>query len=144
MMAKRFGRNQKRKMREEIDMLERRVNGLQFELKGSRKSENETNARLVNIMRDQLAKGTIPLEVEHFLSHERRNIIMHVILDERRANLHCQREISPHELKIQRDSDERERFGQYLGRAIADRIADAYAGQKDGTSKSVGKGQDHG
>jgi hypothetical protein len=43
-MAKRFGRNQRRKMRDEIA-------SVQWELKSSRKSENETNARYVELSR---------------------------------------------------------------------------------------------
>jgi len=53
-----------------------------------------------------------------------------------RSNLHYQHEVSPKELQLQRDKDERERLGLYLGRAIADRLADAYAGRMEGTSRA--------
>ena len=125
-MGKRFGRNQKRKLTE-------RVMRAQEAVLYAQRHAIHANDRLAQIMRDQLSKGTIPLEVEHFLSRERRGIVMHAIFDERRTNLHYQHEISPHELRIQRDSEERERFGLYLGRAIADRIAEAYAGKMEGT-----------
>jgi len=137
-MSKRFGRNQKRKLRQEIDTLERRVRGVQFELAGSRKSENETNARIAKVMRDQLVKGAIPLEVEHFLSRDQRGIILHAIFDEKRRNLHYQHQISANELRLQRDSEERERLGEYLGRAIADSLAEAISGKEDGSTLKRG------
>ena len=125
-MGKRFGRNQKRKLTAMV------IHAQEAALHAQRHAIH-ANDRLAQIMRDQLSKGTIPLEVEHFLSRDQRGIVMHAIFDERRTNLHYQQEISPHELLIQRDSEERERFGLYLGRAIADRIAEAYAGKMEGT-----------
>ena len=126
-MARRFGRNQKRKL---TDML---LHAHRAALHAQNIAA-EANNRLNEALRDQLTKGTIPLEVEYFLDRKRYTIVMHAIFDERRSNLHYQHEVSLRELQIQRDCDERERFGQYLGRAIADRLAEAYAGRNQGTS----------
>ena len=100
----------------------------------SQKLASQAQDKLNEALRDQLAVGKIPLEAEHFLSREGRQIVLRVIFDERRSNLHYQHEVSPRELQLQRDAAERERFGQYLGRAIADRLAEAYAAHKSGSS----------
>jgi hypothetical protein len=128
-MSNRFGRNQKRKLTAMV------LHAQQAALHAQGLA-SLAHDRLDRALRDQLEKGTVPLEVEHFLSPEQRSVVMHAIFDERRANLHYQHELSPHDLKIQRDKEERERFGQYLGRAIADRLADAYAGRDKGTSRT--------
>lgn len=129
-MARRFGRNQKRKMQAQVLEAQREAQRYQMT---AHNALDKMNA----VMRDQLSKGTIPLEVEHFLDREGRGIIMHAIFDERRASLHYQHVVSPRELQIQRDSEERERFGLYLGRAIADRLAEAYAGRDRGSSRAA-------
>lgn len=128
-MANRFGRNQKRKMQTQVLEAQREAQRYQMT---AHSALDKMNA----VMRDQLSRGTIPLEVEHFLDREGRDIVMHVIFDERRANLHYQHKISPSELQIQRDKDERERLGLYLGRAIADQLAEAYAGREKGSSRA--------
>ena len=127
MMSKRFGRNQKRKL---TAMLLKAQDAALH----SQRLAWEAKDKLNQALRDQLEVGQIPLEVEHFLDREQRAFVMHAIFDERRLNLHYQHEVSPHELAIQRNDAERERFGQYLGRAIADRLAEAYAGRNSGSS----------
>jgi hypothetical protein len=129
-MAKRFGRNQRRKLLEELCTARSEASKAQLR---AFDAENKLDESL----RDQLRKGKVPLEVEHFLSPDRRNIVMHTIYDERRSNLHYQYQISPKELELQRDKKEREQFAMYLGRAIADRLADSYAGMIEGTSKAA-------
>ncbi len=129
-MAKRFGRNQKRKLLEVVEAARREASKAQWRA-------GDAEIELKNVLRDQLRKGSIPLEVEHFLSPDSRNIVMRAIYDERRSNLHYQYQISPKELELKRDKDEREHFAKYLGRAIADRLADAYAGASQGTSKAA-------
>ena len=126
-MANRFGRNQKRKLTELMTQAQR-------ESEKAQRKARDAETMLATVMREQLSKGMIPLEVEHFLSRERYNTVMHIIFDERRANLHYQHELSLNDTKITRDRAERERFGQYLGRAIADKIAEAYAGRYDRTT----------
>jgi len=134
-MAKRFGRNQKRKL---LDVL----NKAQHELMHANSRAAQAETTLQEVLRDQLYKGKIPLEVEHFLSREGRGVVMHAMFDRQRSNLHYQHNICPEELQLRRNKNERERFGMYLGRAIADRIADAYTGAKDGSStrKNTGRG----
>jgi len=129
-MAKRFGRNQKRKLLDILEIARREASKAQWRA-------GDAEIELKNVLRDQLRKGSIPLEVEHFLSPDSRNLVVHAIYDERRSNLHYQYQISPRELRLQRDTDEREQFAKYLGRAIADRLADAYAGASEGTSKAA-------
>jgi hypothetical protein len=133
-MARRFGRNQKRVMREMLASAEAKIAGNE---RAAKSRESALQAKLATVLRDQLAKGVIPLEVEHFLSADQRNVVMHAIFDERRANLHYQHQLSPKDLMIQRDAEQREAFGLYLGRAIADRIAEAYDGQREGTSRPL-------
>jgi hypothetical protein len=133
-MARRFGRNQRRKMRTEVESL---AFALRAEKHFRAKVDGELReirSKLATVLRDQLAKGVVPLEVEHFLSRDQHNVIMHAIFDERRSNLHYQHQISPSDLIIKRDAEERDAFGLYLGRAIADRIAEAYAGRNEGTN----------
>lgn len=137
MMAKRFGRNQKRKMQQEVVAAQKAVERAQKAVERAQSLTAKAEDRLQKALREQLSKGTIPLEVEHFLSPEQRAIVMRAIFDERRANLHYQHQVSEREMQIQWDSEERERFGLYLGRAIADRIADAYAGRNEGSSRAV-------
>jgi hypothetical protein len=134
-VSARFGRNQRRKLLERIDELEQDVHIGRVMENGLRLTLADERAKLAQVLRDQLGKGVIPLEVEHFINPEQRTVIMRAIFDERRANLHYQHAVSPHDLRIQRDREERERFGLYLGRAIADRIADAYAGQQQSSSR---------
>jgi hypothetical protein len=129
-MSKRFGRNQKRKLMETLEAAKRQAQAAEYRVHSA---EN----KLKDALRDQLAKGVIPLEVEHFLSRDGRNIVIHAIYDERRSNLHYQHEISPREIQLKRDADERDAFAMYLGRAIADRIAEACAGVKEGRSKAA-------
>ena len=130
-MANRFGRNQKRKLTELMTQAKRESEKAKRESEKAQRKERDAENMLATVMREQLSKGMIPLEVEHFLSRKRYNSVMHVIFDERRANLHYQHELSPNDMRIARDRAERERFGQYLGRAIADKIAEAYAGRYD-------------
>ena len=127
-MGARFGRNQRKKMQQQV------ITAQEAALHAQR-TAFDAHDRLERALRDQLRLGKIPIEVEHFLSREDRSVVIHAIFDERRSNLHYQHKVSEKELAIQRDINERERLGQYLGRAIGDRIADAYAGRKDGTSK---------
>ena len=132
-MANRFGRNQKRKLTAKVMAAEARALEAKHRADQVRR---EADRKLAQALREHLAVGKIPLEVEHFISSAERGIVMHAIFDERRANLHYQHEVSPYDLRIQRDSEERERFGLYLGRAIADRIAEACAGRSEGSSRS--------
>lgn len=129
-MAKRFGRNRKRKLLEIVETARREASKAQWRA-------FDAEEKLKDALRDQLAKGVIPIEVEHFISRDGRNIIMHTIYDERRRNLRYQYEISPRELQLKRDQEEREQFAMYLGRAIADRLADASAGADAGTSRAA-------
>ena len=133
-MANRFGRNQKRKLTAMV--LNAQAGARQAKLEAEQ-ARREADVKLAQALREHLAAGVIPIEVEHFLSRESRSIVMHAIFDEHRSNLHYQHEVSPRDLQIQRDSEERERFGQYLGRAIADRLAEAYAGRNEGTSRAA-------
>ena len=135
-MSARFGRNQKRKMQQQV--LEAQARAQAAKDKADR-AMREADSKLAQAMREHLAAGRIPLEVEHFIDHSERRIIMHAIFDEKRANLHYQHAVTPNELRIERDSQERERFGQYIGRAIADRLAEAYAGREKGNSRAAGK-----
>lgn len=128
-MANRFGRNQKRKLQETLAIARRETSKAQWR---AFDAEN----KLKDALRDQLSKGMVPLEVEHFLSPDERNIVMRAIYDERRTNLHYNYQASPKELQLKRDADERDRFGIYIGRAIADRLADAIAGAVKGTSRA--------
>ena len=127
MMSKRFGRNQKRKL---TAMLLKAQDAALH----SQRLAWEAKDKLNQALRDQLDVGKIPLEVEHFLDREGRSLVMRAIFDERRSNLHYQHEVSPRELQLQRNDAERERLGLYLGRAIADRLAEAYAGRNSGSS----------
>lgn len=130
-MAKRFGRNQKRKLTSRVIAAEARA--LAVKAKADQ-AMRDADLKLAVALREHLANGRIPLVVEHFLSREGRQLIMRAMLDERRSNLHYQHSVSPRELQLQQDRDERERFGLYLGRAIADRLAEAYAGKAEGRS----------
>jgi hypothetical protein len=99
-MARRFGRNQRRKMRTEVESL---AFALRAEKHFRAKVDGELReirSKLATVLRDQLAKGVVPLEVEHFLSRDQHNVIMHAIFDERRSNLHYQHQISPSDLII--------------------------------------------
>lgn len=136
-MANRFGRNQKRKMQALLERSQEAAIHAQSLASNALDRWAGSQEKLAQALRDQLEKGKIPLEVEHFLNPEMRTIVMHAIFDERRANLHYQHAITPNELRIQRDSEERERLGQYLGRAIADRLADACAGKAQSTSRAA-------
>lgn len=129
-VSKRFGRNQKRKLLEVVEAARSEASKAQWRAFDAEK-------KLKDALQDQLAKGKIPLEVEHFVSHDGRGIIMRAIYDERRRNLHYHYEISPKELQLKRDEKEREQFAMYLGRAIADRLADASAGADEGTSRAA-------
>jgi hypothetical protein len=133
-MANRFGRNQKRKLTAMVLAAEAHAMAAQDKADQVRR---EADQKLAQALREHLAAGKVPLEVEHFLSREGRGIVMHAIFDARRADLHYQHQVDPRELQLQRDSEERERFGQYLGRAIADRLAEAYAGRSEGTSRAA-------
>jgi hypothetical protein len=135
MMAKRFGRNQRRKLRDEIAAVRAETENQRRLCQDARWEAERRAADLAKALRDQLSKGVIPLEDEHFISPEMRSIIMHAIFDERRSDLHYQQELSPNDLRIHRDQEERERLGLYLGRAIADRLADAYAGRDRSSSR---------
>jgi hypothetical protein len=133
-MANRFGRNQKRKL---TAMMAIAQAGERQAKQEAERARREADTKLAQALREHLAAGKVPLEVEHFLSRERHAFVMHAIFDERRANLHYQHEVSARELQIQRNSEERERLGLYLGRAIADRLAEAYAGRQEGTSRAA-------
>jgi hypothetical protein len=133
-MANRFGRNQKRKLTAMVVEAQARA----MEAKGrADQVRRDADQKLAQALREHLAVGRIPLEVEHFMDREQHALTMHVIFDERRSNLHYQHRISPRELELQRDRDERERLGLYIGRAIADRLAEAYAGKMNGTSRAA-------
>lgn len=128
-MANRFGRNQKRKLLEVVEAAKRETTKAQYQA-------SMAESKLKDALRDQLSKGVIPIEVEHFLSAEKRNIVMRAIYDERRTNLHYNYQMSPDELRLKRNADERDSFGMYIGRAIADRLADAIAGATEGSSRA--------
>lgn len=123
-MSKRFGRNQRRAMREEIAALQ---------LSAERERQNAHHAleserhKLAEVLRHHMRAGTVPVDVEYFIEPREMNLVMHAIYDERRANLHYQHAIGPQEMRRMRDGQEREMFGIYLGRMVADALANAIA-----------------
>lgn len=123
-MAKRYGRNQRRAQREQIASLEAATIALDRRRLREVESERE---KLARVLRHHIAAGSVPVSVEHFIDPREMNLVMHAIYDERRANLHYQHAIGPREAYKMRNDEEREMFGLYLGRMVADALANAIA-----------------
>ena len=123
-MSSRYGRNKRRRHRERIADLEVQL------VRANAQHEREqlrTLEQLNDLLRHHIEAKRVPLVVERFIAPEQRQLLLHTIYDARRANLHYQHPVDLHDRRILEDKQERERFGMYLGRAIADQLADHIA-----------------
>lgn len=123
-MSNRFGRNQKRKLRASLRACE---TALAAERSFAQQSAVRHKEQIAAVLRHNMESGRVPMTVEHFIDPQAMRTVIHVIMDERRENLHYQHAVSELELTRLRDTEEREMFALYLGRAIADLLADAFA-----------------